>query len=310
MRIRPGRTVLTCSAAAALIALIAGLTAAGPVWAAFGEDLEKPKPEFSREGETITAKLIPRGKSSSILIEFRVAGGRQVEMAGVDFESVQDERVDIKDFRSALFSFRVEGVLPGGAITISLKSAYFTGATELWIFNRRQAPAWMNAQAQVLEREGRMQELVATVQDGGPFDGDGASDGKVMVVAGPKDSFWGYALGTLFIRFFGIFIVLGLLQAGMVAVGLIFQHLGRRGRRSQVAAPAAEPEMAFSDAGAVSVDPETAAAVATALHLHFAALRESAEVSLAPADPSSWARQGRSQIMRDRISAHGRSGRN
>ena len=30
------------------------------VWAAFGEDLEKPKPEFTRKDDVITATLIPR----------------------------------------------------------------------------------------------------------------------------------------------------------------------------------------------------------------------------------------------------------
>lgn len=309
MRMRPGGTVRNDSATAALIALIVGFAAAGPAWAVFGEDLEKPKPEFSRQGDTVSAKLIPRGKRSGILIDFQVFGGRLMDVTGVDFDSVQDDSVDSKDFRSALFRFRVEGVSPGGEITIGLKSAYFTAATELWVFNRRQAPAWMNARAKSLERGERVQELVGAVQDGGPFDSDGAADGKVELTAGPKDTFWGYALGTLFIRFFGIFLVLGLLMAGMIAAGRIFQRLERRSRSPKIPAPVLELEAEISAVGTAGVDPETAAVVAMALHLHLSALRASADMSLEPADASSWARQGRSQIMRDRLSAYDRVGR-
>jgi hypothetical protein len=290
-----------------LIAMILGL-GAGEAWAVFGEDLEKPKPEFSRQAQTVTAKLIPRGKSSGILIDFQVSGGHLIDVTGVDFDSVQDNSVDSKDFRSALFRFRVEGVSPGAEIAVSLKSAYFTAATELWVFNRRQAPAWMNAGAKSLERGERVQELVGTVQDGGLFDSDGAADGKLELIAGPKDTFWGYALGTLFIRFFGIFLVLGLLMAGMIAAGRIFQRLERQSRSPRIPAPVLEIEGEVV-ASTAAAGPETAAAVAMALHLHLSALRAAADVSLEPADASSWARQGRSQIMRDRLSAYDRAGR-
>jgi Na+-transporting methylmalonyl-CoA/oxaloacetate decarboxylase gamma subunit len=288
--------------------MILGL-GAGEAWAVFGEDLEKPKPEFSRQAQTVTAKLIPRGKSSSILIEFQASGGRLAEVAGVDMDKIADGSVDAKDFRSAFFRVIVAGVAPGGEATVSLKSTYFTGATELWIFNRAQTPAWMNARAQSLDRGERLQELVVAVKDGGPFDSDGAADGQLTLIAGPKDSFWGYALGTLFIRFFGIFLVLGLLMAGMIAVGKVFQRLERRSRSPKIPAPVLEPEAEFSATGRATTDPETAAAVAMALHMHLSALRAAADVSLEPADASSWARQGRSQIMRDRLSAYDRAGR-
>jgi Na+-transporting methylmalonyl-CoA/oxaloacetate decarboxylase gamma subunit len=146
------------------------------------------------------------------------------------------------------------------------------------------------------------------VRDGGPFDSDGAADGKVVLTAGPKDAFWGYALGTLFIRFFGIFLVLGLLMTGMIAVGRIFQRLERRRRSPKIPAPVLEIE-AEAAASTAAAGPETAAAVAMALHLHLSALRAAADMSLEPADASSWARQGRSQIMRDRLSAYDRAGR-
>jgi len=306
MRMRPVSASRVPLVAATLVIVAFGFAVVVPVWAVFGEDLEKPNPEFSRQREAVSAKLIPRGKSTSILIEFQASGGRLVEVAGVDFESVQDPSVDSKDFRSALFSVRIEGVSPGGEITVGLKSGYFTAATELWVFNPKQAPAWMNGRAQNLERGERVQELVLTVQDGGEFDSDGASDGKVALIAGPKDSFWGYALGTLFIRFFGIFLVLGLLMAGMIAAGRIFQRIEQRSRSPKIPAPSPEPE---AEPLGASADPETAAAVAVALHLHLSTLRDSAGVSLEPADASSWARQGRSQIMRDRLSAYDRAGR-
>jgi Na+-transporting methylmalonyl-CoA/oxaloacetate decarboxylase gamma subunit len=304
-----GRTVCALLfPAAMLIAMILGL-GAGEAWAVFGEDLEKPKPEFSRQGEAVNAKLIPRGKSSSILIEFQASGGRLAEVAGVDMDQIADGSVDAKDFRSAFFRVMIEGFATGGEATVSLKSTYFTGATELWIFNRAQTPAWMNARAQNLDRGEQLQELVVVVKDGGPFDSDGAADGQLTLIAGPKDSFWGYALGTLFIRFFGIFLVLGLLMAGMIAVGRVFQQLERRKRSPKIPAPVLEPETEFSATGRAATDPETAAAMAMALHLHLSALRAAADMSLEPADASSWARQGRSQIMRDRLSAYDRAGR-
>jgi Na+-transporting methylmalonyl-CoA/oxaloacetate decarboxylase gamma subunit len=309
MRVRFGNTVCGPFVSATLIILIVGLTAAVPAWAVFGEDLEKPKPEFSQQGDSVSAKLIPRGKSTSILIDIQVSGGRLIDVTGVAFEAVQDDSVDSKDFRSALFRVQADGISPGGEITVGLKSAYFTAATELWVFNPKQAPAWMNAQAQNLERGERVQELVVPVQDGGPFDSDGAADGRVALIAGPKDTFWGYALGTLFIRFFGIFLVLGLLMAGMIAVGRLFQRLERRNRSPKIPAPVSEPETDGSSAGPATVDPDMAAAVAMALHLHLSALRAASDMSLEPADASSWARQGRSQIMRDRLSAFDRVGR-
>ena len=80
------------------------------------------------------------------------------------------------------------------------------------------------------------------MQDGGNLDADGAADGQIRLVGGPRDSFWGYALGTLFIRFFGIFFVLSLLMIGMFASGWIFTLLDRiRGCKAVDPAAAAPP---------------------------------------------------------------------
>jgi hypothetical protein len=277
--------------------------------AAFGDDLEKPKPEFSTQDERVVAKLIPRGKSTSVWIHFEVAGGRLAEVEAVDMDEAQHKEVDAKDFRSGLFAARIEGLAPGGEAELSLSSSYFTGATELWVFNRRKGPPLIDGQAQNLDRPERVQLLVLKVADGGPFDSDGAADGHILVIVGPRDSFWGYALGTLLIRFFGIFIVLGVLQAGMLLTGAIFQRLEKqagRPRAKSIPKPvSAEEEGALPDA----IEPETAAAIGLALHLHLSALRAASDINLEHSEGSSWARQGRSQIMRDRLLVHDRTGR-
>ncbi len=75
--------------------------------------------------------------------------------------------------------------------------------------------------------EGKIRELRIAVTDGGSLDADGAVNGSVALIGGPRDSFWGYALGTLFIRFFGIFIVLSILMAGMMVSGFVFDKLDK-----------------------------------------------------------------------------------
>ena len=302
---KPKRT-----AAAILLMSIGSLLAGeGISLAAFGDDLEKPKPEFSRQDSRVVAKLIPRGKSTGVSIHFDVAGGRLAEVEAVGMEEAQHDEVDLKDYRSGLFAYSIEGVAPGGEAELSLSSNFFTGATELWVFNRRKGPPLTNSRAQNLDRPERTQALVLKLSDGGPFDSDGAADGKILLIAGPKDSFWGYALGTLLIRFFGIFIVLGVLQAGMLLAGAIFQRLEKQAARPRpefIRKPApAEDEAAPPDA----IEPEAAAAIGLALHLHLSALRAAAALNLEPSDGSSWARQGRSQIMRDRLFIHDRTGR-
>ncbi|MCU0604774.1 MAG: hypothetical protein MUC33_19160 [Desulfobacterales bacterium] len=288
--------------------LICALSLPNAGWAAFGDDPEKPRPEFTRQEERVAAKLIPRGKSTSVLIEFQASGGRLLGIEGVDFDPAGQRGMDPKDFRSDLFAVTVGGVAPGGEVRLSLSSNYFTQATELWAFNRGSQPPWLAAPAENIERPGRVQELVVAVKDGGPLDSDGASNGEIVLILGPRDFFWGYALGTLLIRFFGVFLVLGVLQAGMLLAGQVFQLLDRRKEAPQTlpvrAAAADGPESRPEDIG-----PEAATAIGVALHLHLAALRASAALSLEPADASSWARQGRTQIMRDRLLTHDRPGR-
>jgi hypothetical protein len=285
------------------------LAVSSPCWAAFGDDAEKPKAEFTRQGDRIVAKLIPRGKSTSVLIEFQTPGANLLGAEGVDFDAVGQKGISARDFRSALFAVKAGGLSPGGEVKVCLSSSYFTQATELWVLNRTRQVPWVNANAEHIEQPDRVQELVVTVKDGGPFDSDGVVNGEITLVAGPKDSFWGYALGTLLIRFFGIFLVLGVLMVGMILAGQVFQRLGRRTEASKpepVLQPAVEqPEGVFQ-----AVAPETAAAIGVALHLHLTALKTAAVLNLERPDGSSWAHQGRSQIMRDRLRAYDRAGRN
>jgi hypothetical protein len=291
-----------------IIGIFCVLAVSGPCWAAFGDDAEKPKPEFTRQGDQIAAKLIPRGKSTNVLIQFQTPDAKLLDVEGAEFDEAGQKGMDAKDFRSALFAVKAGGLSPGGEIKVSLSSNYFTQATELWVLNRALQPPWTNANAMNIERPDRVQELVVTVKDGGPFDSDGVVNGEIILVVGPRDSFWGYALGTLLIRFFGIFLVLGVLMVGMILAGQVFQRLDRRAEASK-AALALRPAAEEPEEAPEAINPETATAIGVALHLHLCALRAATAMNLERSDGSSWTRQGRSQIMRDRLLVQDRAGR-
>ena len=175
-----------------------------------------------------SAKLIPRAKSTSVQIQFSVAGARLLDVEGMDFENAERPEVDVKNFKSALFVIHLGDVTPGGEAKVSLTSDFFISSTQFYVFNETLSQPWIISDAANLSLPDRVQELVVTVKDGGPLDSDGKADGRITLVGGPRDSFWGYALGTLFIRFFGIFIVLSILMLGMIFSGLVFQWLARR----------------------------------------------------------------------------------
>jgi hypothetical protein len=242
------------------------------------------------------------------LIEFQASGGRLLGIEGMDFNPAGQRGMDAKDFRSDLFAVTAGGISPGGEVKLSLLSNYFTQATELWVLNLELKTPWVNAQAELTERPDGVQELAVTVKDGGPLDSDGARNGEIVLVVAPRDSFWGYALGTLFIRFFGVFLVLGVLQVGMLLAGQVFQFLERR-----TAAPKTIPTLPPAEVEPEDIletlEPEAATAIGVALHLHLSALRASAALNLEQTDASPWARQGRTQIMRDRLLSHDRASR-
>jgi Na+-transporting methylmalonyl-CoA/oxaloacetate decarboxylase gamma subunit len=284
-----------------ILALITvALAPRSAVWAAFGEDLEKPKPDFTRKGDVITAKLIPRAKSTSVSINFQVSGGHLMDVEGMDFKEAEHPDVDNKDFKSELFIIKIDKVSPGGEVEVSITSDFFSSSTQYWVFNRNSKEPWMNADAQNIGLPDLVQKLVVSIKDGGPFDSDGATDGRITLTGGPKDSFWGYALGTLFIRFFGIFLVLSILMIGMIISGKFFQMFDRkkaeRTKESQLQPVAATPDIQPAKA----VESELATAIGVALHLHFSKHRPTVTSHFFTPMISPWVRQGRERIMNAR----------
>lgn len=270
------------------------------VWAAFGEDLEKPKPEFTREGDTITAKLIPRAKTTSVSIQFQVSGGRLLDVKGMDFKEAASPVVDNKDFKSELFEVKIDKVSLGSEVKVSITSNFFSSSTQYWIFNRASKEPWMNGDVQNISLPDLVQKLVISVKDGGPFDSDNASDGRITLVGGPKDSFWGYALGTLFIRFFGIFLVLSILMIAMILSGRVFQLLDKykpkRTKEIHLQPAVATPDIQPAE----TVGSDLATAIGVALHLHFSERPPAATSPFLTPGASSWVRQGRERIMNAR----------
>lgn len=268
----------------------------GPAWAVFGEDIEAPKPKFSQEGGDWIATLIPRGKSSEIKIRIHVTGGTLTAATAQVFAADHMPRVDKKNFRSDFFAIQVTPSTPGGEVTLAMHSKYFTTATELWGPVSANSPVWQTTGAVNVKSSDRSSTLTLTVRDGGPLDADGQADGRVQVICGPRDSFWGYALGTLFIRFFGVFIVLAVLEVGMLISGRIFQNIEKRTRRPAPLVPAVETI-------APEVDPmfETAAVIALALHLDSQSRRASTPADQGPRGLSAWSHSGRARIMADRM---------
>jgi hypothetical protein len=294
-----------------MVLVLVSLISVPAAWGAFGEETEKPEPVFTRQGDIITAKLIPRAKSTSVLINFKVAGGKLLDVQAMEFEKAERPEVDVKNYKSGFFLIHIGDVSPGGEAKISVWSDFFISSTAYYIHEKLSKP-WVNAQAENISLPDRVQELVFSVKDGGPFDFDGAVNGQISVVGGPRDSFWGYALGTLFIRFFGIFIVLCMLMVGMILSGKIFQFLeSKQAAAAAEKAPRVVPAEKDAESGGkeAEIDPATAAAVAVALHLHFSALQKPYCMDLSRPALTSWTLQGREQIMGDRFLTFNRSKR-
>ncbi len=284
-----------CFSIGVLIACLL-LAAAPGAWAAFGEDVEKPKPEYSRQDGDWIAKLVPRGKSTAIQIRFHLSGGQLTEVGEMTFAPDTHPQVDPKNFRSDFF--KVEGTTaPGAEAALTVSSAYFTSATELWGPVDKTLIVWGPISGANVALADRVNALTINVRDGGPLDADGQTNGHIQVIFGPRDSFWGYALGTLFIRFFGIFLVLIILMIGMNLSGLIFKRLIPEKKPARSATPE-QPRKAK----AAAVPAEAAAAIAVALHLQ--AVAERGEVTLADQEVASgtaWSQYGRAKLMSDRM---------
>ena len=287
-------------ATAALVAFLAGPVQAMGV---SGQDMEKPAPVISSSADGLVAKLIPRGKSTSVQILLTAQGGTLAGVRPTDFEATSNQGVDTKNFNSGLFALDVTDMPPGGSVRLAMRSDFFTSGTAWYVFSPSAAPPWANAKAESRALDQRVWELALTAADGGPMDADGKADGRLTLIGGPRDSFWGYALGTLFIRFFGIFIVLSLLMIGMFASGWIFRRLERRSAAAPVPEPAAAPKPTPALSGPA---PELAAAVALALHLATNAAR-SQQDRVSGAGPGAWVVAGRMDMMARRQQLYRRS---
>lgn len=284
---------------------------------AFMEDVdrEKPRPVFTREKDTITAKLIPRAKSNSITIDFRASeGGRLESVDAFDITKALDPQINMKDFRSELFEIHINGVAPGGDAVLKMTSDFFTSSTSFWVFNKNREVPWMDSRAKNSPLEKKVFQFSLQIKDGGELDSDGVADGRITIIGGPMDSFWGYVLGTLFIRFFGVFLVLTVLMIGMLFSGRIFQKLLKTPPPEQMAPPlpnpAQTPEMPIPEPSVQAaghqadvISPEMAAAIGLALDL---TLRRTpppkGNCSRSPGAGSfnAWGQEGRRQIMADR----------
>lgn len=268
--------------------------------AAFGEDVEKPKPEFIKGTDKISAKLIPRGKSTTVTIDFECSDGKLVDVKAMDFGLAERPEVDRKNFKSELFTIEIGDVPKDKEITVSISSDFFSSSTQFYVFNEKLSTPWIKDVAQNVVQTGRIRSLLIHVTDGGPFDSDGAVNGTIFLVGGPFDSFWGYALGTLFIRFFGIFLVLGFLMCGMMLSGAFFQYLDKKQPSEKPIAMEQESTQKPEELIKEGVDSQTAAAIAVALHLHFQEQHRSSQVNLSSGGISNWIVQGRSRMMASR----------
>jgi hypothetical protein len=272
--------------------------------AAIGEDTEKPVPEFTRTGKTITAKLIPRAKSNSVLIDFDAVQGNLADVKGIEFETLQTPELDIKEFKSSFFEVMVD--LPQGAeADISITSSFFSVSTEYWVYNAKKPAKWANSGIQAKKGTGASNQFVIRVTDGGELDGDGTANGRIQLIGGPKDYFWSYALGTLVVRFFGVFLVLSVLMIGMLSIGQLFIFMEKRRVRLAPApyrppqsppAPRTEPSKSPD-----APDPDTVAAIATALHLHLTPKTSPDAFESKKAGQNSWVQYGRVEIQNARL---------
>lgn len=279
-----------------LVTLTLALLPCNRLWAAFGEDTEAPKPKFSQEGADWIATLIPRGKSTDIRIRFQVTGGTLTTAAAKVFKDSDMPQVDKKTFRSDFFTLQITPATPGGEASLAVNSNYFTTATELWGAVSVNSPVWHATGAVNVKNADRGNTLTLTVRDGGPLDADGQADGRIEIICGPRDSFWGYAMGTLLIRFFGVFIVLAVLEVGMLVSGRIFQRIDARAQRPAAQIPAKERPVEE-----YAVTPEEVAAIALALHLNAVTISPIPPAKAGLPGGSPWSQAGRARSMSDRM---------
>lgn len=290
------------------------------VWAAFGDDIEKPQPKFSQDGKAIVATLLPRAKSSRVQIRFENQQGLPFEVTGVEFDAIRTPDLDIKEFKSAFFEVDIPDVPIGSEVILDISSDFFTSATQYWVYRPAGPDSWKNAGVAPDKQAEKIYVFHIPVQDGGPFDADGKADGKIRFVGGPQDGFWSYALGTLVIRFFGVLMVLSILMVCMMITGNLFVIFEKR-KRTPVPAKTSGTIASSRE----TADEKAAAAIATAIHLSREAAPDEAEAlaaaiavaihlqqssgvpaSATMATRSEWALSGRQLLQESRIQVFSR----
>lgn len=252
------------------------LAAYSSVWAAFGEDIEKPKPVFTQEGTDWVSELIPRGKSTPIQIRFHVDGGILSKPAEIIFNEADMPNINWKNYRSGYYLLDIIPSAPGGEVTLSLASNYFTSATDIWGFKERKTKTWGTIGIRTKSVKGEPTVISSVIRDGSVLDEDGTADGKIQIIIGPRDDFWGYAIGTLVIRFFGVFLVLSILMIGMMLSGNIFKSIdAKKIGLSPVPSPTSAARPVEEEPAAFEPEPEPveeipadiASAIGLAIHL-------------------------------------------
>ncbi len=246
-------------------------------WAAFGDDVEKPKPVFTQEDTDWVTELIPRGKSTPIQIRFHVDGGMLSKPADTDFTETDMPNINWKNYRSGYFVLDIIPSAPGGEVTLKVSSNYFISATDIWGITERKTKTWGSIGVKTESVKGDTTAISSVIRDGSVLDEDGTADGKIQIIIGPRDDFWAYALGTLVIRFFGVFLVLSLLMIGMMLSGKVFSSIDEKKLAAALApSPVPVPAKVQDELKAHEPEPvpveeipaDVAAAIGLGIHLY------------------------------------------
>jgi len=114
---------------------------------------------------------------------------------------------------------------------------------------------------------------------------------------------WIFAITTLLIRFFGIFVVLGILQIGMQISGYIFRRLAERDETQLTSDSPMVDTAESSSQEEESLQPETAAAIGVALSLYQSEVESpiALPTEKSPTSPSEWTIMGRMAQLQSRV---------
>jgi hypothetical protein len=259
------------------ISAILILIISNSVWAAFGEeDVELPRPIFTKDGDEWVAELIPRGRAGSSKIRFHIDGGTLAQPAPKVFTMDDLPDINWKNYWSGFFTLDITpSHESGGKVTLSMSSDFFSSNTDLWGRTVQNSKTWGSISNDIKTGEKNITVITTVIKDGSTLDEDGVSDGKIRIIIGTRDHFWNFAMGALIIRTFGVFLMLIALMVGMVLSGTVFKYLDVKSKLPKTASPAAlkpkKQEVAESAPQTVAIEElpaDTAAAIGIAVHLY------------------------------------------